>query len=114
MGLRVRPRSGGDLVKQMCANTRLAAQIKAFTFSYHTQLTGDRATTRTLADQLQGAIDRELRTADLILVGHSLGGLIGRSYMQEHSGGDRVKLLITLATPHRGTHEQTNLNVLAV
>jgi len=37
------------------------------------------------------------------IVGHSMGGLLARHYIQ-HCGGDRrVKSLITLGTPHRGT-----------
>ncbi len=37
------------------------------------------------------------------IVGHSMGGLLARHYVQ-HCGGDRrVKTLITLGTPHRGT-----------
>lgn len=37
------------------------------------------------------------------IIGHSMGGLLARHYIQ-HCGGDRrVKSLITLGTPHRGT-----------
>ena len=38
----------------------------------------------------------------LTLVGHSMGGLICRSYLARH-GSDKVAALITLATPHRGS-----------
>ncbi|MDR2839109.1 MAG: alpha/beta fold hydrolase [Azonexus sp.] len=38
----------------------------------------------------------------LILVGHSMGGLVCRSYLARH-GGKRVERLITLATPHAGS-----------
>jgi palmitoyl protein thioesterase len=37
------------------------------------------------------------------LVGHSEGGLIGRYYVQRLDGAHRVRHLITLGTPHRGT-----------
>lgn len=37
------------------------------------------------------------------IVGHSMGGLIGRHYIQHHGGASRVKSLVTLGTPHRGT-----------
>ncbi|WP_199239436.1 alpha/beta fold hydrolase [Streptomyces sp. ICBB 8177] len=37
------------------------------------------------------------------LVGHSLGGLIGRYYAQRLGGDVRVRTLVTLATPHAGT-----------
>lgn len=38
----------------------------------------------------------------LTLVGHSMGGLVGRCYLARH-GGERVARLITLSTPHQGT-----------
>ncbi len=37
----------------------------------------------------------------LILIGHSRGGLVARRYLE--SGDARVRALITLATPHRGS-----------
>jgi predicted alpha/beta hydrolase family esterase len=37
------------------------------------------------------------------LVGHSLGGLIARYYVQRLGGDERVSTLVTLATPHLGT-----------
>jgi hypothetical protein len=38
------------------------------------------------------------------LVGHSLGGLIGRCYVQLHGGDAHVRTLVTLGTPHSGTY----------
>lgn len=37
------------------------------------------------------------------LVGHSLGGLVGRYYVQCLGGSERVDTLVTLGTPHAGT-----------
>jgi triacylglycerol lipase len=37
------------------------------------------------------------------VVGHSLGGLIARYYVQRLGGDARVDTLVTLGTPHRGT-----------
>jgi pimeloyl-ACP methyl ester carboxylesterase len=37
------------------------------------------------------------------LVGHSLGGLVGRYYVQRLGGDTRVRTLVTLGTPHSGT-----------
>ncbi|WP_328905392.1 alpha/beta fold hydrolase [Streptomyces sp. NBC_00234] len=37
------------------------------------------------------------------IVGHSLGGLIARYYVQRLGGDQRVRTLITLGTPHNGT-----------
>jgi len=38
----------------------------------------------------------------LIIVGHSMGGLVARAYLRDH-GAARVARVITLGTPHRGT-----------
>ncbi|MEV4434676.1 alpha/beta fold hydrolase [Streptomyces sp. NPDC049555] len=37
------------------------------------------------------------------MVGHSLGGLIARYYVQRLGGDARVRMLVTLGTPHGGT-----------
>lgn len=37
------------------------------------------------------------------LIGHSMGGLIGRYLVQRLGGGDHVHTLVTLGTPHAGT-----------
>lgn len=38
------------------------------------------------------------------VVGHSLGGLIARYYVQRLGGDARVHTLVTMGTPHSGTH----------
>jgi len=38
------------------------------------------------------------------IVGHSLGGLIARYYVQRLGGDERVHTLVCLGTPHAGTH----------
>jgi triacylglycerol lipase len=40
--------------------------------------------------------------APLVLVGHSMGGLVARAYLRRHGSG-RVARLITLGSPHHGT-----------
>ncbi len=37
------------------------------------------------------------------VVGHSLGGLVGVSYVKRHGGGDRVRRLVLLGAPAAGT-----------
>ena len=36
------------------------------------------------------------------IIGHSMGGLVARHYIQGHGGDQRVKSLITLGSPHHG------------
>jgi pimeloyl-ACP methyl ester carboxylesterase len=56
--------------------------------------------------QLQRAIEA-LRTRsgspDLIIVAHSMGGLVVRAYLRAH-GSVGIARVITLGTPHHGTH----------
>ncbi|MCM2308489.1 MAG: alpha/beta fold hydrolase [Sulfuritalea sp.] len=57
------------------------------------------------ADGIARRIDEVLTAtgaAQLILVGHSMGGLAGRAYLRRY-GKARVARLITLGTPHQGT-----------
>ncbi len=60
-----------------------------------------------LAQQVAEKVERlaEKHAFDRIhIVGHSKGGLIARRYVQHYGGDKRVKSLITLGTPHHGTH----------
>ncbi|MFF4231396.1 esterase/lipase family protein [Streptomyces sp. NPDC001820] len=41
--------------------------------------------------------------AEVDIVGHSLGGLIARYYVQRLGGDQRVRTLVSLGTPHSGT-----------
>ncbi|MCX4982929.1 triacylglycerol lipase [Streptomyces sp. NBC_00572] len=41
--------------------------------------------------------------AEVDIVGHSLGGLIARYYVQRLGGDTKVRTLVTLGTPHSGT-----------
>ncbi|MBI3524204.1 MAG: alpha/beta fold hydrolase [Betaproteobacteria bacterium] len=48
------------------------------------------------------ALCRESGAAQVILVGHSMGGLVCRAYLRRY-GEQRVARLITLGTPHHGS-----------
>ncbi len=53
-------------------------------------------------------IDRALKrsgSTKVILIAHSMGGLVARSYIQSSSYRHDVERLITLGTPHRGSPE---------
>ncbi|MEU8683265.1 alpha/beta fold hydrolase [Streptomyces sp. NPDC048611] len=59
------------------------------------------------AAELLGRHVEELRSRTghrrVDLVGHSLGGLIARYYVQRLGGDSRVRTVVTLGTPHSGT-----------
>ncbi|MFI0984052.1 esterase/lipase family protein [Streptomyces exfoliatus] len=59
------------------------------------------------AAELLGRRVEEIRArtghAEVDIVGHSLGGLVARYYVQRLGGDSRVRTLVTLGTPHSGT-----------
>lgn len=57
------------------------------------------------ADQLAGKIDavrKATGSAQIVLVAHSMGGLISRAYLRRF-GGMYVRRLITIGSPHQGS-----------
>lgn len=57
------------------------------------------------ATQLAARIDAVLAAtgaAQVLLIAHSMGGLVAREYLRRH-GGVRVRRLITVGTPHQGS-----------
>lgn len=61
---------------------------------------------RTAAAQLAGLVERtceETGYERVHVVGHSLGGLVARYYIQLLGGDARVHTLVTLGSPHGGT-----------
>ncbi|HJV02393.1 MAG TPA: alpha/beta fold hydrolase [Burkholderiaceae bacterium] len=55
--------------------------------------------------QVQASIEQLCAAAgarQVVIVAHSMGGLVARAYLRRH-GGARVARLITLGTPHHGT-----------
>jgi triacylglycerol lipase len=57
-----------------------------------------------LALGLKRTIDRSVAGGRIDLVAHSMGGLVARFYLQQLGGARRVDRLITLGTPHHGSH----------
>lgn len=56
------------------------------------------------AQRFAEALDRHVPpSTELILVGHSLGGVLARWYVHELGGAERVSRVITISTPHLGT-----------
>ena len=55
-----------------------------------------------LVEQAAHALCRESGCARIVVVAHSMGGLVARAWMRSH-GSDRVARVITLGTPHHGT-----------
>jgi triacylglycerol esterase/lipase EstA (alpha/beta hydrolase family) len=55
-----------------------------------------------LVADLDAFVRRRLGDRPVHLIGHSLGGVIGRLWLQERGGRAQARSLVTLSTPHRG------------
>ena len=61
---------------------------------------------RVVAEQLGAFVEEvcaEQGAEQVHLIGHSLGGIVARYYMQRLGGDARVHTLVTIGTPHGGT-----------
>jgi len=57
-----------------------------------------------LASQLGEYVEKNLGpNVQCDIIGHSMGGMVARAYVQRHGGRSRVRKLVTLASPHQGT-----------
>ena len=57
-----------------------------------------------LALGLKRTLDESVGGGRIDLIAHSMGGLVARFYLQQLGGARRVDRLITLGTPHHGSH----------
>lgn len=55
-----------------------------------------------VADKMDEIADKT-GVNEVIVIGHSMGGLVARYYGSSPRGAGRIKKLITLASPHKGT-----------
>src|SRR5277367_3397535 len=67
---------------------------------------------RRIAQQLAGIVDRIPHGTRIHLVGHSLGGLVARWYVQEMGGDQRVAQTIAIATPFGGSRIAERVRLL--
>jgi triacylglycerol esterase/lipase EstA (alpha/beta hydrolase family) len=102
----------------------LAEKIKLFYFHYDSQF-GHLAASEPqtvfdlLGDALHGAFESDtFDGGQVIIVAHSMGGLVARSMMKNYAfgtstGASLASLLITLGTPHHGSPLANALDCLA-
>jgi triacylglycerol lipase len=77
--------------------------VYALNYGWLTALIGD---IRRAAEDLGTQVERVCKqtgSEQVYIVGHSLGGLVARYYVQRLGGHSRVHTLVTLGTPHQGT-----------
>jgi pimeloyl-ACP methyl ester carboxylesterase len=85
----------------------LCGHRRQYSFNY-----ASKGSIESLAIRLKNEIDRNIRGGRIDLICHSMGGLIARLYVQELGGSRRVDRVITLGTPHGGTHASLYLPTL--
>ncbi len=78
-----------------------SAPFKIYRFIYSSRRLGLEGAGSALAEAV--AARGELQGEGLLLIGHSVGGLVARTFMELDGGGERTIKLITLATPHHGS-----------
>ena len=85
---------------------RRALRRVGFAHLYDVNLPIGRRDVRSLAARLAERVDEVLAAtgADRVhIIGHSLGGIAARYYVQRLGGADRVDSVMTLGSPHGGT-----------
>jgi triacylglycerol lipase len=76
---------------------------RVWTLNYHVLTQDLRAAARRL-EQTVEAICEQTGYERIHVIGHSMGGIIARYYVQRMGGDQRVHTLVTLGSPHGGTH----------
>ncbi|MEM8605166.1 MAG: alpha/beta fold hydrolase, partial [Cyanobacteria bacterium P01_H01_bin.121] len=56
-----------------------------------------------LAEQVAHYVNTQIPDGPLIVIGFSMGGIVGRYYLQRLDVQQRVNHLITIASPHHGS-----------
>ncbi len=90
--------AAGAVFDPMRAHVEKHLGIATLDFTYGPHLPFSR-----VVEKLASHVERHApRGASVSLVGHSLGGIVARTYLHDH-GSARVDRIVTLATPHAGT-----------
>jgi pimeloyl-ACP methyl ester carboxylesterase len=84
-------------------NLRRRGFGRVVTMNYRIWTTDVRTAARQLGETIE-SICEQTGYERIHVIGHSLGGLIARYYVQRLGGDARVHTVVTLGTPHRGTH----------
>ncbi len=85
---------------------RLRGFNRIVTVNYSPLSDDIRAVAKRLADVVE-AVVHETGYERVHIVGHSMGGLIGRYFVQRMGGDARVHTVVTLGSPHEGTRPAT-------
>lgn len=65
-----------------------------------------------IARQLEEFIHSEAGDRETVIIAHSMGGIIGRYYVEKLGGAKRTKALVLLGTPNRGTTSADDMRTM--
>ncbi|MFC4063481.1 esterase/lipase family protein [Actinoplanes subglobosus] len=95
----------GGLIKDFRSRVGNSDRMRLFPYDW-------RLSNRYTARRLSAFVDTELRAwrersgdhaAQVVLIAHSMGGLVSRYYLEVLGGRERVRRLVTLGTPYSGS-----------
>lgn len=87
----------------MSRTLRRAGFSYVHTMNYNPLSAGMPALAERLGEEVQRVLDAT-GAEQVQIVGHSMGGIVARDYVQSFGGDEHVDTVITLGSPHRGTH----------
>jgi hypothetical protein len=112
-GIESDPSMWNNFLNYYSTHPALQNNFKPYTFGYKTDenslTSSDPGNIFGLTPILGKDLEQTFGTKPVAILAHSMGGLVARAEMEYYSyadktrGGDRVLMLITLATPHHGT-----------
>jgi YVTN family beta-propeller protein len=118
-GIHDDPSRFNNLVHFLTNNTgglNFNGKFKIYKFQYQSDVYPIWEIARSLRNRIDDLVKQnqsQLSSKKFWIIAHSMGGLVARSYMNEHDtdfgafagrrAGERIEKLITLATPHHGT-----------
>jgi hypothetical protein len=76
---------------------KLGNSIRIHQFGYKTRKYGEG-----VLESLSKLIESINKEEEIVIVGHSLGGLVGRNYLKQYKPVRNIKL-VTIGTPHNGS-----------
>lgn len=106
-----------NLIGHLNSNATFRERFKIYRFHYRSDYQPVYQIARSLRNRIDDLVKQNQQAFEskkFVLIAHSMGGLVARSYMNEHNtdfgttfggqrAGKRISKLITLATPHHGT-----------
>jgi len=103
-----------NFISYYLATPELHTKYKLYTYHYpsYKHITYNARKLKEMLETLKSSnntvLGKALNSDGIVIMGHSMGGLVARSLIEEHKGlgtnAQKLKKLITLDTPHHGSH----------